>query len=532
MNPAMKPATFSALHFVSGVRALEAEIFRRAPSREIMRRAGREASLMAAQTLQNRKDLPILALAGPGNNGGDALIAAADLRAKGWNIAAVFHGNPQTLSEDARWAHSEWKNNGGNLTPDIPANLPPENFALALDGIFGIGLTREVSGAYAEWITRLNASPCKTLSLDIPSGLNADTGKALGPTVRAHATATFLTNKPGLFTGDGPERCGKIRCFPLTSPPKDETVSASDSDSGAGVIATSDFGEIKASSDWDSNLERPAGFLLDGLRDAARLFPPLTAHKGSRGTLALIGGARGMEGALILATRAAALLGAGKVFAIPLSPAAPSYDSHAPEVMWRNDIPATATAIAIGPGLGKSPEAKKILHASIESPVPLLADADALNIIAEDSSLQKSLRTRAASTILTPHPSEASRLLSCETTEIESDRIKSAEALSKTFHADIVLKGAGSVLHFTGGGWCINTSGNPGLARAGSGDVLSGIISSFLSQTADASLSLESGVWLHGAAADALAKKHNGIFGWKITALPSQAGRILNRIGF
>lgn len=488
-------------------------MFRRVPSREVMRRAGREAARWAAEILRKKKDRPIVAVAGPGNNGGDALIAAADLRAKGWNVAAVFRGNPESLSEDARRAHSEWTNEGGELAPDIPAR----EFALALDGVFGVGLTREISGAHAEWIARLNGDECKTLALDIPSGLNADTGKAMGPTIRADATATFLTRKPGLFTGAGPAHCGKVRCFPLTSPPGDETVS--------------EFGEIKVSPDWSSDLERPAGFLLEGIWNAARLFPPRTAHKGARGTLALIGGARGMEGALVLAARAAARLGAGKVFAISLSPASPPYDSLAPEVMWRDDIPETTTAIGIGPGLGKSDEAKTILRAALKRAVPLLADADALNLIAEDSELRKTVRARTMPTILTPHSAEAARLLGCETAEVEGDRITAARELSESFRADVVLKGAGSVLNFTDGGWGISASGNPGLARAGSGDVLSGFISAFLAQTANASLSLESGVWLHGAAADTLAEKHDGIFGWGLDALAPQAGRILNRIG-
>ena len=487
-------------------------MFRRVPSREVMRRAGAETARVAARMLADDRNRRILAVAGPGNNGGDALIAAAKLRAAGWTVAAIFGGDAARLSEDAKGALQEWRDGGGELLDDIPDG----RFDLALDGIFGIGLTRKISGQYAEWINRLNAADCKILAIDAPSGLNADTGAAGEVAIRADATVTFLARKPGLYTGDGPDCCGEVYFASLLSPSPDE--------------ADSPNGELELSPDWDSKLEKPGGLLVERLRDAGRLHPGRTAHKGRRGTLVLIGGSRGMEGALTLAARAAANLGTGKVYAVSLSPRGWPHDLLSPDVMWPEDIPESATAIGIGPGLGKSEEAKSVLRKVLAKPIPLLADADALNLIAENEELRGLMRARAAASVVTPHPAEAGRLLDCGVAEAQADRIAAARELSGILNADVVLKGAGSVLNFASGGWGINGSGNPGLARAGSGDVLSGFISAFLAQTGDASWALEAGVFLHGAAADGLAEKYGGIFGWGLDELAPEAGRILNRV--
>ena len=486
-------------------------MFRRVPSREVMRRAGAETARVAARMLANDRSRRVLAAAGPGNNGGDALIAAAILRAAGWPVAAVFGGDAARLSGDAQGALREWRDGGGELLDDIPEG----GFDLALDGIFGVGLTREISGRYAEWINRLNAADCKVLAIDTPSGLNADTGAAGAAVIRADATVTFLARKPGLYTGDGPDCCGEVCFASLRSPPPDE--------------ADSPFGDADISPDWDSGLAEPSGFLIERLRDAGRLRPERTAHKGRRGALVLIGGSRGMEGALTLAARAAAGLGTGKVYAVSLSPRGWPHDLLSPDVMWPEDIPESATAIGIGPGLGKSEEAKSVLRKVLAKPIPLLADADALNLIAEDGALRELTRARAAASVVTPHPAEAGRLLGCGVAEVQADRMAAARELSEALNADVVLKGAGSVLHFADGGWGINGSGNPGLARAGAGDVLSGFISAFLAQTGDAARALETGVFLHGAAADGLAEKYGGIFGWSLDELTAEAGRILNR---
>ena len=499
-------------------------MFRHVPSREVMRRAGAETARVATQMLADGRGRRVLAAAGPGNNGGDALIAAARLRAQGCAVSVVFGGDESRLSDDAKSALREWTAGGGELLDDFP----DDNFDLALDGIFGIGLTRGISGRYAEWIGRLNAGNFPVLAIDAPSGLNADTGAAGDATVRADATITFLARKPGLYTGDGPDFCGEVFFASLLSPLRDD--------------ADSSFGAARISPDWDASLAEPGGFLIERLRNAERLRPERTAHKGRRGSLVLIGGSRGMEGALTLASRAAAGLGTGKVYAVSLSRRSFSHDLLQPDVMWPEDIPESATAIGIGPGLGRSAEARSVLREVLARRVPLLADADALNLIAEDGDLRALLRSRERGSVVTPHPAEAARLLGCGVSELQSDRIGAARELSAQLNADVVLKGAGSVLHFAGGKasgveaggsggweWGINGSGNAGLARAGAGDVLSGFISALMAQTGDASWALEAGVFLHGAAADGLAEKYGGVFGWSLDELTPEAGRILNR---
>ena len=459
------PIPLRPLHFVSGIRALEAEMFRLMPSREVMRRAGvcvaeRARLHLARPTRPDKKPnqkasagpdqkIPagpapkILAVAGPGNNGGDALVAAAKLREWGVPCVVVFGGDQNRLPDDAKLALSEWRRNGdGEILTDLPdpAALRREKFALGLDGIFGVGLDRPVAGKYAEWIRRINDSDFPWLAIDAPSGLNADTGIAHAPTVRAVETATFLAEKPGLRTGDGPDFCGKIFFADLRNPPAGE--------------AESEWGRAEIPAGWDADLPQPGGFLVDSVADLARVFPAQTAHKGGRGTLALVGGARGMEGALVLAARAAAGLGTGKIFAISLAPGGIPLDAAAPEVMWREEIPASPTAVGIGPGLGKSAAARTILGEVLESSPPLVADADALNLIAEDSGLAEILRKRqgGGGVILTPHPAEAGRLLGVSVGAVQADRIAAARELSGRFGADVVLKGAGSVLAFASGG--------------------------------------------------------------------------------
>ena len=512
------------LHFVSGVRALEAEMFRLLPSREVMRRAGVFAAERAFARLRGKQNPKVLAVAGPGNNGGDAMVAAAKLREWGIPCAVVFGGDPQRLSDDARWALSEWtQNGGGEILSEFPA-IGPRSFALGLDGVFGVGLDRPIVGKYADWIRRVNDSGFPWLAIDAPSGLDANTGAARPPTTQAAETVTFLAEKPGLRTGDGPAFCGEIVFADLLSPPASEP--------------KSEWGRVEIPAGWDANLPEPGGVLVDAAPDLRRLFPSRSAHKGARGTLALAGGARGMEGALALAARAAAGLGTGKVFAVSLSPGAIPFDPPAPEVMWRDEIPEDATAVGIGPGLGKSEAARALLGKVLGSGPPLVLDADALNLIAEDSALAAALRARDGGAILTPHPAEAGRLLGAKTAEVQTNRIAAARELSGRFRADVILKGAGSVLAFAPRGadasgraaeWAVNGSGNAGLARAGAGDVLTGFVSAFLAQTNDSRFSLTAGAWLHGAAADALWRKQGGPFGWGLGELTAAAGRILNR---
>jgi hydroxyethylthiazole kinase-like uncharacterized protein yjeF len=400
-------------------------------------------------------------------------------------VVVSFSGERGKLPPDAAAAFDAWLEAGGETTPDLPR---PGPCSLVVDGLFGIGLQRDVTGAYAQRIEWIDASSAEApvLALDLPSGLESDSGRVLGCAVRAMHTITFIALKPGLLTLEGPEHCGTIH------------------------VATLGLDT--------STLLEPSGRVIGG--DAiARALPRrrLNTHKGDYGSVGIIGGAAGMAGAAVLAGRAALKLGAGRVYVGFAAPDAPAFDPLQPELMFRRAADVLAldhvTCLAVGPGLGQAPDAKALLHAALGKPLPLVLDADALNLIAADEALARTLARRNEPTMLTPHPAEAARLLHTSTAEVQRDRLDAAARLAAAFNANVVLKGAGSVCAHPGGRWAINTSGNPGMASAGMGDVLTGLAAAVLAQGAGSEDALEAAVYLHGAAADALVEKGCGPVG-------------------
>jgi hydroxyethylthiazole kinase-like uncharacterized protein yjeF len=455
----------------------------------LMERAGSCAARIAGEILANMEGSPLI-LAGPGNNGGDAFVVARLLKDAGHAPRVVFNGDPARLPADAHLAHTAWLASGGTCLNDCPAGT----FGLVIDGLFGIGLTRPVEGVYADLIGRINASTCPIMSLDLPSGLNAATGNATGPVVRAHHTVTFIALKPGLLTGDGPDYCGKITLCDLDL-----------------AIDTRD-GEVVT----------PA--LFRHCLQARRR----NSHKGSYGSVAIIGGAPGMAGAALLAGRAALKLGAGRVYLGMLERL--PVDSGQPELMLRSPQEAinAATVIAIGPGLGQSVQAGELLAHALDSPLPLVIDADALNLLTQGTLLLRKIAVRPAPTFLTPHPAEAARLLDCSTADIQADRLAAALELSRRLHAHVALKGCGTLIAAPDGRWFINTTGNPGLASAGSGDVLTGMLAALLAQGWPAPEALLGAVHLHGAAADARTRSGCGPIGLTAGELIDPARQIIN----
>jgi hydroxyethylthiazole kinase-like uncharacterized protein yjeF len=281
-----------------------------------------------------------------------------------------------------------------------------------------------------------------------------------------------------------------------------------------------------------------AGHCLRWTAVAASLPEVLHRHsrnvnKGSFGTLAVIGGAPGMFGAPLLSARAALRLGAGKVLVGFVGNDHPGVDCAVPELMLRDAGQAFdgIDALVIGPGLGTSDAARALLVRAIATDVPLLADADALNLVAGDPALRATLRSRRAPTVITPHPGEASRLRATDVTAIQRDRCAAAQALAHELRAHVVVKGAGSVLAHPDGGWDINVSGNPALASAGTGDVLSGMIGALLAQRIDARDALRIAVCLHGAAADSLVARGVGPVGLPASALADEARDLVNACG-
>jgi hydroxyethylthiazole kinase-like uncharacterized protein yjeF len=368
----------------------------------------------------------------------------------------------------------------------IPADV---RWSLIVDGLLGIGLKREISGVFADLIEQANAlaarDRCPLLALDCPSGLDADTGTLRGTAIRASHTITFIAAKPGLLTADGPDHCGEVTVAVLDLDP------STFGGSPGHVVAREQFSD--------------------------RLLPRRrNTHKGSYGSAGVLGGAAGMAGAALLCARAALRLGSGRVYLGLLDDDAPALDPWQPELMIRRPdrlLATELTALACGPGLGGAPRAVALIEDACRLDVPLVLDADALNRIAENDGLRPAVKARCAPTLLTPHPAEAGRLLGCHPRDVQRDRIAAACELAADFNAHVALKGCGTVVAEPHGAWSINTSGNPGLATAGSGDVLTGIVIALLAQRWPARQALPAAVHLHGLAADSLAARSIGPIG-------------------
>ena len=425
----------------------------------LMERAGAAAAELAA-SLCKGKD--VLVLAGPGNNGGDARIAAALLKERFFRV---------TVAER-----------------DVPEN---KDWGLVVDGLFGIGLARPIEGEYAKLVEYVNRQTCPVLAIDVPSGIQSDSGRVLGCAVRASHTITFIALKPGLLTLDGPDHCGEITVNNL------------------GL-------QLPAASAWIADKS------LFSLKPRPRNF-----HKGMAGSLAVLGGAAGMTGAALLAGRAALKLGAGRVYVGLLEEHSPSVDLLAPELMLRHSDDALGEdldALVVGPGLGLGERAETLLGAALASDIPCVLDADALNLLSQNETLRKTCAHRSAETLITPHPAEAARLLGAAVATVQEDRVKAARLLAENLNAHTVLKGNGSIVVARDGHWFINTSGNPGMASAGMGDVLAGMLGALLAQDYTGETALVLGVHLHGAAADAL----GGLVGLTAGELIDSSRRIWN----
>jgi hydroxyethylthiazole kinase-like uncharacterized protein yjeF len=379
-----------------------------------------------------------------------------------------------------------------------------------VDALFGIGLTRPLDAQAQAWITWANAQPVARLAIDVPSGLNGDTGAAQDVCLQATHTLTFIADKPGLHTRSGSDVAG--------------TIEVDDLQLSAFVGATADgMGHLIAKADCPS--------LFRARRN--------DTHKGSYGTLAVLAGAPGMTGAALLASRAALLTGAGKIFValadtLPLS--LPCDPVH-PELMVRDATGVLDTADALGVdtwvagcGLGTTDAAKAWLTRLLqERPAAhVVLDADALTLLGSDTGLQGHFMQRTGIKVLTPHPLEASRLLGTDTHSVQADRIAAARAIASRYGAWVVLKGAGTVVSSPSGAWRINTSGNPGLATAGTGDVLSGMLGALLAQGLPADEAIPGGVWLHGAAADRLVEQGTGPIGLSASEVAQAARWIRN----
>ncbi len=471
----------------------------------LMEKAGLAAAQIIRDQLHKKANPHILVLAGPGNNGGDAFVVARYLKEWENTVTVVFHGDRNRVPPDAKQAMQAWLEIGGEILTDIPDGK--RDWDAVIDGIFGIGLnlsqSRPIDGKYREWVDTVNQMNILIVALDIPSGLGSDDGCIYGAAIRATLTVTFIGFKPGLFTNFGPECCGMIVLCDLnillSSPPKPHI--------------------------WLLN-QKLANSLLPPHR-------PINSHKGSFGNVAILGGSSGMIGAALMAGRSALHLGAGRVYLGLLAENAPPVDFSQPELMLRTSSELfslnSLSCLVVGPGLGQSAQALLLLETALHSEFTLVLDADALNLIASHPDLARNLSQRNVPAILTPHPAEAARLLRIDTATVQNDRMHAVHQISHIFNCYVVLKGAGSICCFPDGKRYLNTSGNPGLSTAGTGDVLAGIIGALIAQGLKPGQALLLAVYLHGAAADHLLQKNHGSLGMVASEVIGVARLLLNQ---
>lgn len=432
------------------------------------------AGAAAYEALRGRwpKAQSLRVVCGLGNNGGDGYVLARLARADGLDARVLQVGDPGRLRGDALRAAEDFAAAGGQVSAFAPAALGGAD--LIVDALFGTGLDRPVAGEWAQAIAAINAQPRPVLALDLPSGLHGGRGAVLGQAVRAQLTVSFIAHKSGLFTGAGPACRGELRLAGLDVP---EAVYAGIAPH-ARLVRQEDV----------ASLLRPR---------------PRDAHKGCFGHVLVIGGNHGMGGAARMAAEAAARVGAGLV-SVATRPAhvAPLLAAR-PELMCRgvdtaadlDPLLAKATVVAIGPGLGQDDWARALYRRVLAHPGQVVADADALNLLAAEPS-------RREGWILTPHPGEAARLLKTDARGVQDDRFGAAARLAADLGAVVVLKGVGTLVQAPGESPWVCDRGNPGMASGGMGDVLTGIIAGLLAQGLAAESAAMAGAFVHAVAAD------------------------------
>ncbi|MCX2862668.1 NAD(P)H-hydrate dehydratase [Paucibacter sp. PLA-PC-4] len=481
MRPALRSIDHLPLYRTVSSRTIEAQALQTTRPHELMQRAGAAVAKLALALQPHARHIWLLC--GPGNNGGDGLVAARLLQAAGKQVRiSLCGGAGRTAAADAAWALQQAQAAGLAIETVLPTSAPKAD--LLIDALLGLGLSRAPDSTVAEAIRLLNHHPAPTLAVDLPSGMDGDSGRAL-LSVQAQHTLALLTLKPGMFTAEGRSLCGEIWW--------------------------DDLGQAPAGSADAQLLGRQA------LRDWRRLSGPRghASHKGSWGDVLVVGGAAGMRGAAWLAARAALAAGAGRVYACLLqAEAGVAAPQDRPELMnWSESLlqfPDSWQRHIVVAGCGGG--------AAIAAPLPdllrharrLVLDADALNAIAADSHLRQLLRARQTlgrPTLLTPHPLEAARLMHIDTAEVQAGRLGAAQALSQEFGCTVLLKGSGTVIASPQQAPAINGSGNAALATAGTGDVLAGWLGGLWAQyggedpAATHALACAAAYW-HGLAGD------------------------------
>ena len=458
-------ATAWPLFDVAATRRIEHAALAGAAEHVLMQRAGLASAKLALALAPHARSIWVAA--GPGNNGGDGLEAALHLHAWGKKVIVTWLGTPDKASADTAAA---WRRAQGSGV--VFAEESPEHFDLCVDALLGIGATRPPEGRMVQWIVNMRKVGAPVLSIDLPTGLNADTGQTADTCVHALATLCLLTVKPGLFTADGRDTSSQVWLDTLQV-------------------------------DWQNDLLAPPSAMLAGA-PVARVLPH-ASHKGRFGDVAIVGGAPCMAGAALLAGSAALHCGAGRVYLCLLDPAALAVARQQPELMLRAVDQLNFANMTVVCGCGGGDAVRAHLPKILASAASLVLDADALNAIALDTQLQTQLRARAArhwNTVLTPHPLETARLLGTTSAEVQKDRLAAARRLAHGFQCTVVLKGSGTVVAAPHLVPCINPTGNARLATAGTGDVLAGAIGAGLAAGIPEFQAACEAVYLHGQAAD------------------------------
>ena len=460
----------------------------------LMRRAGAAAWRVLLERWPDAQHIGVVC--GPGNNGGDGYVLALLAHAAGREAVVVTLPDGASRSDPARALHAEWLAQGG-VVHAFDGGLP--GMDVWVDALFGIGLTHAPERAAAALIKAINASQRPVLALDVPSGVDADSGRAPGAAIAAECTLQFIVAKRGLYTGDARTLAGDVLQDALKLP--------------SGLLA---------SEPHDADLlhvEALAGWLPRRARDA---------HKGDFGHVLCVGGDHGTGGAILLSTQAALRSGAGLVSVATRAAHVAALLAARPEAMAHTvedsadfaPLLQRASVVAVGPGLGQGEWGRALYAAALASGKPLVIDADALNLLAKHPQPLHDA-------VLTPHPGEAARMLEVSTDIIQGDRYGAARVLAERYGSVVVLKGAGTVIAAPGRIPAIIDAGNPGMATGGMGDVLTGVIAAMRAQSFAAFDAAVCGALLHGAAGD-LAARFGGERGLLASDLFPQLTRLAN----
>lgn len=438
---------------------------------ELMQQAGQSAFELIESQFESEQKPSILVLCGAGNNGGDGYVVATLALQQQWSVTVTASAEPKT--EDAKTVANLFLQADGQITEfdEWQANKNQSQFDVVVDALLGIGLKDKPQGAIAELVEYANQLDALKVAIDAPTGVDCDTGNCFTPYFTADFTISFIVNKFGLMTGQGLDARGELF---IDSIGVTEQI----------VSEVACYAEV---------LQQP-------------IMPsrPINSHKGSFGYLIIVGADNGMLGAGLLAGKAALRTGAGKVQLMSTVEHLDQAALYCPELMSMADIEQFNTtvtqvdALVLGPGLGLYDWGREMFELCMQQDKPIIIDADALTILAEKNSLISQ-----AESVLTPHPGEAAKLLSITTAQVQANRRQTAIDIAKKYNSVCVLKGAGTLITSPKADDCyLCDFGNPGMATAGMGDVLSGIIGALLAQGLTALEAAKAGVWLHSNAAD------------------------------